>query len=44
MKGYKLWDPASRKIVYNKYVVFREVRRKYESELMVQTENDLEKE
>jgi hypothetical protein len=25
MKGYKLWDPASRKMVYNQYLVFKEV-------------------
>jgi hypothetical protein len=23
MKGYKLWDPASRRTVYSRYVVFR---------------------
>jgi hypothetical protein len=23
MKGYKLWDPASRRTFYNRYVVFR---------------------
>jgi hypothetical protein len=27
MKGYKIWDPASRKIMYNQDVVFREVQR-----------------
>ena len=26
MKGYKLWDHASRRIVYSRYVVFREFR------------------
>jgi hypothetical protein len=25
MTGYKLWDPTSRKTMYNKDVVFREV-------------------
>jgi hypothetical protein len=29
MKGYNLWDPASRKIVYIRDVVFREVRGKF---------------
>jgi hypothetical protein len=42
MKGYKLWDLASRKIVYSRDVIFREVRRKSESKV-VQTENNLEK-
>jgi hypothetical protein len=42
MKGYKLWDPASRKTMYNRDVVFREVRRKSESEV-VQTEKNPEK-
>jgi hypothetical protein len=37
MKGYKLWDPASRKTMYSRDVVFREVRRKSDSEVMVQT-------
>jgi hypothetical protein len=32
MKGYKLWDHASRKTVYNRYVVFREVESKSEPE------------
>jgi hypothetical protein len=26
MKGYKLWDPKSKKIVYSRDVAFREVR------------------
>eukprot|EP00253_Pinus_taeda_P002022 PITA_02022 len=26
LKDYKLWDPATRKVVYNRYVVFREVK------------------
>jgi hypothetical protein len=43
MKGYKLWDLASRKVVYNRDVVFREVGRNFEYEVMVQTENNLEK-
>jgi hypothetical protein len=42
MKGYKLWDPASRKIVYSRDVVFRDVGRKSESEV-VQTKNNPEK-
>jgi transposase InsO family protein len=40
MKGYKLWDPASRRTMYNRDVVFREVRGKSESEKFVQTENN----
>jgi hypothetical protein len=24
IKGYKIWDPASRRTMYNRYVVFRE--------------------
>jgi hypothetical protein len=43
MKGYKIWDPASRKAVYSQDVVFREYGRKSESELMVQTKNNPEK-
>jgi hypothetical protein len=43
MKGYKLWDPASRKTMYNQDVVFREVRSKSEPEEIVQTENNPEK-
>jgi hypothetical protein len=35
MKGYKLWDTASRKVVYSRYVVFIEVRRKSEPKKMV---------
>jgi hypothetical protein len=42
MKGYKLWDPASRKTVYNRDVVFREVIGKSELEEIVQIENNLE--
>jgi len=26
LKGYKLWNPISRKVVYNRDVVFREVK------------------
>ena len=26
LKGYKLWNPITRKVVYNQYVVFREVK------------------
>jgi hypothetical protein len=42
MKGYKLWDPTSRKIVYNRDVVFKEVggTSKFEE---VQIEKELEK-
>jgi hypothetical protein len=43
MKGYKLWDISSRKTMYSRYVVFREVERNFESEVMVQTKNNLEK-
>jgi hypothetical protein len=43
MKGYKLWDPTSRKIVYNRDVVFIEVGRKFESKVMVQIENNPDK-
>jgi hypothetical protein len=43
MKGYKIWDLASRKIVYSRYVVFIEIRRKFEFKVVVQTENDPEK-
>jgi hypothetical protein len=42
MKGYKLCDPASRKIMYNRDVVFREFRRKSESKV-VQIENNPDK-
>ena len=43
MKGYKIWDPTSRKIVYSRDVVFIEVKRKFESEESAQTENNPEK-
>ena len=26
LKGYKLWNPVTRKVVYNRDVVFREVK------------------
>jgi hypothetical protein len=40
MKGYKLWDPASRRIVYNRDVVFREFKGMFEHEEVVQTKNN----
>jgi hypothetical protein len=40
MKGYKLWDPASRRTMYNRDVVFREVRGKSDPEEVVQNENN----
>ena len=43
MKGYKIWDPASRKKMYIREVVFREFRRRSEVEEIVQTKNNLEK-
>jgi hypothetical protein len=43
MKGYKLWDPTSRKKMYSRDVVFREVGRKFDFEVMVKIENDSEK-
>jgi hypothetical protein len=42
MKGYKLWDPASRKTMYSQDVVFREVGSKSEPGEIVQTENNPE--
>jgi hypothetical protein len=39
MKGYKLWDPASRRTVYSRYVVFIEVESKSNLEEVVQTKN-----
>jgi hypothetical protein len=42
MKGYKIWDHASRKPMYNRYVVFREVEIKSEPKEIVQTKNNLE--
>jgi hypothetical protein len=42
MKGYKLWDPASRRTMYNRDVVFKEVGGKSEPEEVVQTENNHE--
>jgi hypothetical protein len=39
MKGYKLWDPASRRKFYNRDVVFIEVRGKSEYEEVVRTKN-----
>jgi hypothetical protein len=43
MEGCNLWDHASRIFFYNQYVVFREVRRKFEPEGMVQTKDNPEK-
>jgi hypothetical protein len=43
MKGYKLWDLASRKIVYNIDVVFREFISKSEPEEIVQIKNNPKK-
>jgi hypothetical protein len=43
MKGYNLWDLASRNTVYSRYVFFREVGSKFEPKEIVQTENNLEK-
>jgi hypothetical protein len=42
MKLYKRWDPASRKIVYNQDVVFKEVKGKSEPDEIVQIENNTE--
>ena len=42
IKGYKIWDIASRKIMYSQDVVFREFGRNFESKV-VQIENNLEK-
>ena len=41
MKGYKLWNPATRITVYNRDVIFREVGRTSETEEV--RENKLEK-
>jgi hypothetical protein len=43
MKVYELWDLASRKTVYIRYVVLREVESKYDPEEIVQSENNPEK-
>jgi hypothetical protein len=42
MKGYKIWDPASRKKAYSRNVVFREVGSKTDPKENFQTENNLE--
>jgi hypothetical protein len=42
MKGYKLWDIASRRTMYSRDVIFREVKGKYKS-AVVQTKKNLEK-
>jgi hypothetical protein len=42
MKGYKLWDPASRRTMYSRYVVFKEVVGKSKLEEVVQTKNNPE--
>jgi hypothetical protein len=39
MKGYYLWDPASRKTMYSQYAIFTEVGGKFESELVQIEEN-----
>jgi hypothetical protein len=39
IKGYKLWDPASRRIIYNRDVFFREFRGKSEPGEVFQTDN-----
>jgi hypothetical protein len=41
MKIDKIWDPASRKIMYNRDVVFIEFRSKSKPEEIVQTKNNL---
>jgi hypothetical protein len=42
IKGYKLWDPASRKTMYSIDVVSREVRSNSKPKEIVQTKNNLE--
>jgi hypothetical protein len=42
MKGYKIWDPASRRMVYTQYMVFIEVIAKFEPKEIVQIENNIE--
>jgi hypothetical protein len=42
MEGYKVWDPPSRRIVYNQHVVFIKVRGKSNPEV-VQTKKNIEK-
>jgi hypothetical protein len=40
MKGYKLWDPTSRRTVYGRDVVFKEVGDKSNIKEVVQTNNN----
>jgi hypothetical protein len=40
MKGNKLWDPASRRTLYSRYVVVKEVGGKSNPEEVVQTKNN----
>jgi hypothetical protein len=42
MKGYKLWDPTSRRTMHNQDVVFREVGVKSKPEVVVHTNNNLD--
>jgi transposase InsO family protein len=42
MKGYKLWDIASSKTMYSRYLAFREVRSNSEPKEIVHTKNNLE--
>jgi len=42
MKGYKLWDPTSRRTMYSGDVVFIEVKGKSELEEIFQIENNPE--
>ena len=32
VKGYKIWNPTTRNIVYSRDVIFREVRRTFKNE------------
>jgi hypothetical protein len=40
MKGYEIWDRASRKIVYSRDVAFREFESKSDTKEIVQTKNN----
>jgi hypothetical protein len=42
MKGYKIWDTASRRTMYSRDVVFREAGGKYDPEEVVHNENNPE--
>ena len=42
LKGYKLWNPETRKVVYNRDVVFREVKDVVKHEVQLKEPENIE--